>query len=87
MSEYHVASFIAYSYPDEQGQVIANLKSIESCDVHGEDAGGRIVLTLESESQQGIVAGFEEVRNISGVLNVSPVYHEYCDEAIESTRS
>lgn len=87
MSEYHVASFIAYAYPDKQAQVIEKLKAIESCDVHGEDAGGRIILTLESESQHGIVKGFDKIVTMSGVLNLSPVYHEYCDESIESSRS
>jgi len=87
MSEYHVASFVAYAYPDVQAQVIAQFKAIESCDVHGKDAGGRIIVTLESETQHGIVDGFEQISNVSGVLNVSPVYHEYCEEVIESPRS
>lgn len=87
MSEYHVASFIAYAYPDEQARVIETLKAMETCDVHGDDAGGRIIITLESETQRGIVDGYEKVTNVAGILNLSPVYHEYCDETIESPRS
>ncbi|OIQ47432.1 MAG: hypothetical protein BM565_06550 [Gammaproteobacteria bacterium MedPE] len=80
MSEYHVASFIAYTYPDEQPQVMARLAQLASCDIHGDDGKGRIIVTLESESQRGIVDGFEQITNVAGVLNLSPVYHEYCDE-------
>lgn len=85
MSEYHVASFIAYAYLDVQEEVITKFKAIESCDVHAQDASGHIIVTLESKSQHGIVNGFEQISNVPGVLNVSPVYHEYCDEAIESS--
>lgn len=84
MSEYHVASFIAYAYPENKQQVINQLNAMQTCDVHGEDEGGRIILTLEGDSQQEIVSGFDRIVNINGVLNLSPVYHEYCDESVAS---
>ncbi len=85
MSEYHVASFIAYSFPKHQATVRAEIETKDGFEVHGEDPDGRLIVTVEGTNQRDLVAGFEELQNIPHMLNVAPIYHEYTDEASDTT--
>ncbi|NTS78092.1 chaperone NapD [Catenovulum sp. SM1970] len=81
MSEYHVASYIAYAFPKHLTQVKSTIDAFEFAEVHGDDDNGRIIVTVEGSSTQDLVDGFRALESIPHMLSVSPIHHEYIEES------
>ena len=82
--EYHIASFVAHAIAtrlDEVKQVITNTTGAE---IHATTPEGKIVFTLEGDSQKAIGRRIDELKFHTGLLNLSPVYHQYIDQTLTS---
>lgn len=79
-TEYHVASFIAHAQTDTKDAVAERIGTIEGVEIHAVSDEGKIVFTVEAESQKHIAAKTDDIRFYDGVLTLSPIYHQFLTE-------
>jgi|GEM_PF-5460008 len=77
MGEYHVASFIVRCRRKHLETVIQRIQEIEDAEVHEHDPAGKVIVTAEGEFHREISTITEQIRDMSHVVDVAAVYHEY----------
>jgi len=78
--EYHVASFVAYAMPEQISEIEAAITAIEGAEIHATSEEGKIVFTIEGDSHKGIGKKMDILQVHKGLINLSPVYHQFLDE-------
>lgn len=79
--EYHVASFVAHAKITRLNEVKESITDTMGAEIHATSPEGKIVFTLEGQSQKSIGKRIDEIKSHTGLLNLSPVYHQYVDES------
>ena len=82
-SEYHLASLVAYCILSEVETVKLAIEAVEGTEIHATSAEGKIVFTIEGVSHKDIGKKMDIIRVHEGILNLSPVYHQFLDESLE----
>jgi nitrate reductase NapD len=77
--EYHVASYVVSTRPDDADRVAGRIESMPGLEVHAREQG-KLVVTAEADSIGKLADVADELTGIEAVVTVAPVYHEY-DEA------
>jgi len=72
--EVHIAGVVVYAQPALLDSVLSCIGEIPGADVHGTDASGKAVITLETDSARRAVDYMDAMRSLPGVLNVALVY-------------
>lgn len=72
----NISSAIVYAKPGSSPSLRAHLSSLEGVEVHAASEDGKIIITLESESDRGAVDQYEAIGREEGVLNVAMVYQQ-----------
>ncbi|AWN39567.1 chaperone NapD [Methylobacterium durans] len=75
--EHHVTGLIVHARPEHLSEVLAVLRVIPGLDVHGDSPTGKIVVTLETRSQDDVVQRLGEIGELPGVLSTALVYHRF----------
>ena len=78
--EYHVASFVAHAIDSRTEAVCTAIGKIPGGQVHAVSPTGKIVFTLEENSQSKIGKHIDQLRAHTGLLSLSPVYHQFLTE-------
>lgn len=78
--EYHIASFVAHAKQDKIANVCQAIEALPSGEVHAKSELGKIVFTLEAQSQKQIGKLIDELKNHAEILNLAPVYHQFLTE-------
>ena len=78
--EYHIASFVAHAKITSLAEVKEAIINTEGAEIHATSPEGKVVFTLEGKSQKSIGRRIDELKLHTGLLNLSPVYHQYIDE-------
>jgi nitrate reductase NapD len=79
-NEYHIASFVAHAMITKLDEVREAITCTAGAEIHASTSEGKIVFTLEGNSQKSIGRRIDELKFHTGLLNLSPVYHQYLDE-------
>jgi len=74
--EYHVTSLVVHAAPNALQQVEADIAALKGCDIHAISPEGKLVITLEGDSQKAILDNVEAINALSGVLSASLIYHQ-----------
>ncbi|WP_198782337.1 chaperone NapD [Shewanella putrefaciens] len=74
--EYHVTSLVVHAAPNALQQVEANIAGLSGCDIHAVTPEGKLVVTLEGDSQKAILDNVEAINALSSVLSASLIYHQ-----------
>lgn len=74
--EYHVTSLVVHAAPNALAQVEADIAALKGCDIHAITPEGKLVITLEGNSQKAILDNVEAINALSGVLSASLIYHQ-----------
>jgi periplasmic nitrate reductase NapD len=74
--ELHVSSLIVHGRPERVAAIGAALRGLPGVEVHAVGPTGKMVVTLETESQSDIVARITEISLLDGVLSAVLVYHQ-----------
>ena len=82
--EAHVSSLVLHVRPESVPGVRAALAEMPGVDVPAGD-GGKLVVTLEMESEADIVARMNEMSLLPGVLSAALVFHHFETEPITET--
>jgi len=71
-----ISSVIVGARPEGVQQVRVLLEAIDGVEVHTVADDGRMIVTIESPSEQDTVKTYEVISQQPGVLSVSMVYHQ-----------
>ncbi|MEL4274108.1 chaperone NapD [Shewanella xiamenensis] len=74
--EYHVTSLVVHAAPNALQQVEADIAALKGCDIHAISPEGKLVITLEGNTQKAILDNVEAINGLSGVLSASLIYHQ-----------
>jgi len=83
-SEYHVASFVAYCTLARVDEVKQAILAYEGTEIHATSDAGKIVFTIEGDTHKGIGKTMDLLGVHTGIINLSPVYHQVLDEEQEN---
>jgi nitrate reductase NapD len=73
--ELHITGCLLRARPDALGPVRRALEGLEGVEWHASGPTGKIVLTVETASERGIVERLAAMRDLPGVLSADLVYH------------
>ncbi|MDX9706234.1 MAG: chaperone NapD [Azospira sp.] len=71
-----ISSVIVAARPEGAQQVKLLLEALDGVEVHTVAEDGRMIVTIESASEQDTVKIYEVISQQPGVLSVSMVYHQ-----------
>ena len=72
--ELHVSSLVVHARPERVDDVRRALAAMAGVEIHGDPAGGKFVVTLETENTKKTVAIMDAIRALPGVLDTVLVY-------------
>lgn len=74
--EAHISSLVIHSRHERLDDVRAALRRMKGVEIHGE-AGGKMIVTLETASEHDIVSRLNEISLLDGVLSAALVFHHF----------
>lgn len=80
--ELHIVSLIVHSMPASVASVSALITTLPEARIHGSQANGKLVVTLEAMSSAEILDQIAIIQCSDGVINVAMVYQHI--ESLES---
>jgi nitrate reductase NapD len=85
-TEVELAGLIVRTLPCNLGHVQIALNTVPGLETHHTDPTGRLIVTLELESQSALADSINQLQNLNKILSVSLVYQhsEEIDELTES---
>ena len=78
--ETHISGLIVYTRPQALAAVRNAIERMGDCELVAEDAGGKLVLVLETRNTHLITDTIERLQSLDGVINTVMAYHHYEDE-------
>jgi len=79
-TEYHVASFVAHAEPKLKDSIAEQIALIDGAEIHAVSEEGKVVFTVEADSQRTISKNTDNIKYFDGVLSLSPIYHQFLTE-------
>ena len=74
--EAHVSSLVVHVRPERAQAVRSTLAGIPGVEIHAE-AAGKIIVTLETDTEADIVTRLNEISLLDGVMSAALVYHHF----------
>lgn len=71
----HITSLLVRAAPATVARVAARIAALDGAEVAIADPGGKIVVTLETDSEAEIVDRLTELQLLDGVVSAALVYH------------
>ncbi len=75
----HISGVLVRSRPENIDKVKLALDALEGVEVHGANPDGRLVVTVEEHSDQGIADKVVRLQDLPGVIAASMIYHQFED--------
>ena len=73
----NISSVILGVAPEAAPGVRACLSALAGVEVHAVADDGRMIVTIETETERATVDTFETIRQMPGVLSAALAYHQY----------
>ena len=83
IEELHIASLVVRCRPERIAELERALATLPGAEIAATDASGKLVVTLESASEQVIARRLEEIGALPGVLSATLVFHHAEPAALE----
>ena len=80
-NEVHISSLVVHAHPARIAAVVEALARFADLELHAVDPGGKMVITLETNTQATILERLEQITRLPGVLAANLVYHHSEDAA------
>lgn len=75
--ECHISSLVVHSRPDRVPWIVESLGAIEGAEIHGGMDTGKLIVTLETETEHQIVERLNTIQLLDGVLSATLVFHHF----------
>lgn len=72
----HVASLLVQARPERMNDVTAELTAIPGVEAHGPAGPGKLIVTVETDDDAGLMAVIDRIQATRGVITASLVYHQ-----------
>lgn len=76
-AECHISSLVVHSRPDRVRSILESLGSIEGAEVHGGADTGKLIVTLETDTESQVVERINAIQLLEGVLAATLVFHHF----------
>lgn len=76
-SECHISSLVIHSRPDCVSSIIERIGSIDGAEIHGGADTGKLIVTLETETESQVVERINAIQLLEGVLAATLVFHHF----------
>lgn len=76
-AECHISSLVVHSQPDRIQAIIESIGSLEGAEVHGGADSGKLIVTLETETESQVVERINVIQLLEGVLAATLVFHHF----------
>ena len=73
----HISSLVVHSRPDRVQAILDGIRSVQGAEVHGGADTGKLIVTLETETEQQVVERINAIQLLDGVLAATLVYHHF----------
>ena len=73
----NISGVLIHSKIDKSDTVTSQLKTINGVEIHAEKDDGRIIVTVEKESEHDLIETINTLQEIDGVISISMVYHHF----------
>lgn len=77
----NISGVIVRARPEKLAAVRARLADIAGVEIHAATDDGRLIVTVEEESDRDLADTVLSLHDVPGVLSASMVYHQYLDES------
>jgi len=75
----NICSAIVHAKPENAGVVQINLEKLDGVEVHAGVELGKLVVTLEGETDDALADKMTKFNEVDGVINTVMIYH-YCGD-------
>ncbi len=75
-AQFHIASLVVHCRPERLAEVAANVEALDVASVPERDARGKLVVLLETASEQRLVDTVSEIERLPGVIGAGLVFHQ-----------
>ena len=73
----NISGVVVRAYPDSLSGVCAQLEQLQGVEVHGANPDGRLVVTVEQDSDNAMADAVVRMQTLPGVLSASLIYHQF----------
>ncbi len=73
----NLSSVLVNALPQALDEVAASLSLLAGVEIHATTAEGRLIVTIEADSDQAVANLFTQINQQPGVLSASMVYHQF----------
>jgi nitrate reductase NapD len=80
MAELHISSLVVHAHPKRIAAIVEAIGSMPGAEVPIADSSGKIVVTLETDSQGAVADALTRISLVDGVLSAALVFH-HVDES------
>lgn len=74
-TETHIASLVLRCAPAQMADVLSALRKIPQAEIALQDAGGKVVLVMETDREAAIAETLTHLQLMDGVASAALVYH------------
>ncbi len=78
-TEVHISSIVIQVLPASANKVAEYVEGVDGAEVHMVSPEGKLVVTLETETQQEVAARIDTFNQLDGVINSVLIYHQVED--------
>ena len=75
--ECHISSLVVHSRPDQVPAIVERIGLIDGAEVHGGHETGKLIVTLETETENQVVERINAIQLLDGVLAATLVFHHF----------
>jgi periplasmic nitrate reductase NapD len=79
--EIHICSLVVHAWPEQLDAVADAVAALPGAELHGRDPAGKLVVTLETETEDDILSRMNSIGDIKGVLSTSLVFQHHESES------
>lgn len=73
----NISSIIVYAKPTELSSVRGNLEQIPGVEIHAVTDDGKLVVTIETETDGETANTFDHINTMDGVMSAAMVFHQF----------
>lgn len=73
----NISSIIVYAKPTELSSVRGNLEQIPGVEIHAATDDGKLVVTIETETDGETASTFDRINVMDGVMSAAMVFHQF----------
>ena len=80
----HISSIVVTADPRRVDQVVETIEAIDMAEVPVQGPAGKLIVTLESDSESAMVETLNTIQLLPGVASAALVYHQTTTDAAAS---